>query len=164
MPKIIGPPCKHCGDVRRWKAKRGFGRCVTCAAQATKAWKETHKTKVVEQGRRKYARDRKSLEGVLRHRRKNATWKSRNLEHVRIEARQAHRLRRARSKQARPKWVEGTALREVYVEARRRTVETGVQYHVDHIVPLKGKAVCGLHVPWNLQVLTAKENIEKGVA
>lgn len=48
-----------------------------------------------------------------------------------------------------------------YLEAQRLTLETGVEYVVDHIVPLAHKLVCGLHNDANTQIVTAEENARK---
>lgn len=72
--------------------------------------------------------------------------------------------RRARKNKATPPWItkkQSIEINEFYNKAKEMEKETGIKYHVDHIIPLKGKDVCGLHVPWNLQILTAVENIKK---
>lgn len=53
------------------------------------------------------------------------------------------------------------AIAAIYARAAHLTQLTGVRHHVDHIVPLKGEHVSGLHVPWNLQCLPARDNIAK---
>ncbi|WDH24416.1 HNH endonuclease signature motif containing protein [Pseudomonas chlororaphis] len=64
-------------------------------------------------------------------------------------------------KSATPSWVDCDAIKALYVEAKQRTVATGIKHEVDHIIPIQGKRVCGLHVPWNLRVVTKAANIRK---
>lgn len=68
---------------------------------------------------------------------------------------------RAARRKATPPWLtkdDLSKIRQVYAEAKRLSVETGVPYEVDHIVPLAGKVVSGLHVPWNLRAIPKVEN------
>ena len=69
--------------------------------------------------------------------------------------------RKKHIKCATPSWADMGAIKAVYLEAERLTKETGIEHHVDHIVPLKGELVCGLHVHWNLRPLPWSENVSK---
>lgn len=68
---------------------------------------------------------------------------------------------RAARKMATPPWLTPehiNEIRQVYKEARRLSLETGIPHEVDHIVPLAGGIVSGLHVPWNLRAIPKIEN------
>lgn len=69
--------------------------------------------------------------------------------------------RRAIKKRATPWWSESESIKHVYKEARRLTELTGIQFHVDHVIPLTNSKVQGLHVLANLRIVPYYENLQK---
>lgn len=70
-------------------------------------------------------------------------------------------LRSGRTSQATPAWADIEAIKKIYRQSADLTKSTGIQHHVDHYYPLRGRLVCGLHNEFNLQVITAAENQAK---
>lgn len=58
-------------------------------------------------------------------------------------------------------FLTAAQIRAFYNEAARLTWRTGTPHHVDHVIPLQGQNVSGLHVPENMRVIPALENIRK---
>jgi hypothetical protein len=120
----------------------------------SKKWKQDNRSQVTEYWQQ-YAR--KNASRIVAYRR---TYYAENRELYLAHA----QARRAACAQATPPWFDEDmtwAVRQAYQLAALRQKMLGGKWHVDHQVPLRGKDVCGLHVPWNLQVIPASENIRK---
>lgn len=107
-----------------------------------------------ERGRKNYLKYKEKITT------RNSKWKLNN----RGKANASAAKRRAKKHNATPAWLTEECLLKIdkiYILARKLTKKTGTKYHVDHIIPLQGKTVCGLHVPTNLQILTQQENCSK---
>jgi len=107
---------------------------------------------------------------------KSAEHKAKNRDYYLIYNRHYYRLnkykflaynskRRKVIEKSTPDWLSQRhkdQIADQYWLAQDLAAVSGETYHVDHIVPLQGKDICGLHVPWNLQVLPADLNLQKG--
>lgn len=168
---FTGEPCKR-GHIAPRKTK---GTCIECAkedsrkANETRAeyFREYNSSEKGKEAKRRYYEENKDVvkvkalarpkEDRARYRKK---YKDNNPDLYKAHTNQ----RRKRSQQATPSWLTAEhkkQIRDKYLLAIAMTKETGVPYVVDHMVPLHGETVCGLHVPWNLKVMTREENLAK---
>lgn len=168
---FTGQPCKH-GHVAPRKTK---GACIECLKVEWAKGNETRADYFREYNKREDVKDRKNewyqenRETVINNaatrpahvlREYRNVWKANNKTQIRADT----KARRRKHREATPPWLtrkQKSEIRQLYQIAITMTQTTGEQYVVDHIVPLRSHEVCGLHVPWNLRVITQEENLKK---
>jgi hypothetical protein len=168
---FTGEPCKH-GHVAPRKTK---GACVECLknewAQAleTRAdyFREYNKSDAGQKAKKGYyERNKETVIASAQARPDEAKnqykkkYKGANPDLYK----ELVSVRRRRFRDATPKWLSPEQRMEIRLKYRlaiELSRATGVRHAVDHEVPLQGDEVCGLHVPWNLRVITQDENLKK---
>ena len=128
--------------------------------ERSKLYRENNKEKILkysrwyEKNKRKNTKERKLANNKLvrKHYQKNkAQYYNKAIQ------------RRVKKRNVTPVWADQDKIKEIYKKCIELNKKAGFpKYHVDHIVPLKGKNVCGLHVENNLRVILAFENLSKG--
>ena len=150
---FTGVPCKHGHVAERYVASK---TCCACGNQIANQSKAKNRLKYT-QSSVAWGRANPGKLAVYQQRKNAKRPAQRNLWTASYRSAKASRM---------PGWLSDVDLLEMesiyaYCAALRRV---GLDYHVDHIVPLRGKTVSGLHAPWNLQVISGQENVQKGNA
>lgn len=170
--------CTKCGEIKPLEAygndRKGlfgkFAKCKSCVKNISKSnkskkakydfeyrrkniekYKEYEKMRSIrDRNKRNKLRKKWASKNLSRRREISLNWAKRNKDYMRYSS----MLRYTMKMKATPKWVDLGEIKKIYKNCPKG-------YHVDHIIPLKNPIVCGLHVPWNLQYLSARENLRK---
>lgn len=115
------------------------------------AYRRANTDKVNAYRRLRYAADSSKIKE------NNRRWRQANSARMvaRARAQEIAKLQRT------PLWADLKKIEKVYEEARMMTLMMGEPWHVDHVIPLRGRKVSGLHVHGNLQLLPGVENMKK---
>ena len=141
-------PCRKCGTSLRTIRSNGCSFCVQCNRNVLVAYRKK-KPDSFKNWRSK---------NVEYDRERSKKWQRSNRERTRTNVNE----RTSARKNAQPDYVLRKEVRCFFEQAQRVSKCTGIKHHVDHCVPLRGKSVSGLHVPWNLRVIPAQVNLKKG--
>lgn len=149
------PRCKSCctelslaryyadPEAARVKRKAHYARTAERSRAYSLAWYQANKAQALKSCKDWVSRNKeKAAEIKLR-------WKQRNIGYTKAKVAE----RRASVKRATPAWLSAAdraSICAVYEMAARVSACLGTPHHVDHIHPLNGAGLCGLHVPWNL--------------
>ena len=154
--------CKCCNIVKPFSAfcknstkKYGLdSQCKVCKARGDKKYRKENAHKL-----REYFQEYHLLNKELKVRRA-CEWQKQNSGKANAN-KKLNELKRAKRF---PAWLTKEQLDEIaaiYKLAANKSKSEGIEYHVDHIIPLNGKLVSGLHIPSNLQIITKEENLTK---
>lgn len=138
---FTGKPCKR-GHIS-WRQTSGR-KCSEC-----------ERTNQNIESKKRFSRWRDR--NPERHREFVKSWRLRNKE----KSLAITSVRRHRFRISTPSWANKNLMKDFYTAAKVVARLTGIKRHVDHVVPLRSKLVCGLHCEDNLQILTAKDNCSK---
>lgn len=162
-PDGLHEACRECHAIRR---KAYYWNNKEAQAAYGSEWKKNNPEKNREQAARWAKNNPEKTAAGKRaayaknpelYRAAHRAWKKANP----VIVRSWNARRKAIRKSASPPWVDRKEITRVYEKAEELSVRFGDVFHVDHVVPLVSRLVCGLHVPANLQILVAEENHRK---
>lgn len=129
-------------------------------------WANNNPDKVKSQQKRYFDKNREArIEKIIQ-------WKEENIERYTEAKKQWYKDNphlnafysskwRKECRKATPPWADTQKILAIYEESTSKTKESGISHHVDHIVPVQGKHVTGLHIHQNMRIIPASENVKK---